>query len=82
MIKLTKPQTYKVKMVPIDEGGEVMDWNPSNWPDDLQVHGKHNVWPVTREGRCQAVQGGHYCTLAYGHRGDHLTLLARWSDKP
>ena len=50
-----------------------------NWPKDLQVSGRHDVWPTNAPQACRARSGnGHYCTLVKGHRGDHLTLLERW----
>lgn len=53
-----------------------------NWPDDCQPSGDHSTWPVPR-GHCGEVSARrHYCTLARGHRGDHLTLLERWPHQP
>lgn len=53
----------------------------NNWPDDLVISGNHSVWPVEASEACRETSpdGGHYCTLVRGHRGDHLTLTARWT---
>lgn len=51
-----------------------------NWPSDLRRSGRHDVWPIEAEEACLDAPGnGHYCTLPKAHRGDHLTLLARWA---
>lgn len=52
----------------------------ANWPDGVRPSGEYATWPIEAPAACKAgsVDNVHYCTLAKGHLGDHLTLTARW----